>query len=269
MKKKNKKDIKFEKESHEIADNLVEGLNWGVMRDHIEYVELGISKLDEDYFKALKMRENKEKNQNFICLTSNIKKAIKKAASLHHEQFRKGEDRKVPFLSHLLSVGEILAKYTKDENIIISGILHDALEDGKENNKDYTIEKLKEEFGNEVSQIVQEVTEDMELKRKFLEKKSWKKRKEKYIEHLDKASKPSLMVCCADKIHNLRSMRKAYELQGKKLWDKFNAKPEEIKWFYKTVLKTLKKNLNNNIVSELEELYKNTSSIFGKKIRKN
>jgi hypothetical protein len=50
------------------------------------------------------------------------------------------------------------------------------------------------------------------------------------------ASREAMLVSGADKIHNLSSLLDAYKVQGKDVWGKFNATPEEIIWFNGEVL---------------------------------
>ena len=86
--------------------------------------------------------------------TPKIQKAINIAAEKHLRQKRKNTGR--PFVVHPFSVGFILSEYTKDEDIICAGFLHDVLEDVK----DYTFLDMKKDFGLRVSEIVKENTED-------------------------------------------------------------------------------------------------------------
>ena len=62
------------------------------------------------------------------------------------------------------------------------------------------------------------------------------------------------MVCAADKIHNLRSMRQSFVEQGDKLWEKFNAPIEKKLWFYEEVVKILEKRLPAGIMEELKKI---------------
>lgn len=135
-----------------------------------------------------------------------IERAKQTATRLHKGQYRKGFKTAVEYITHPLAVADILAKYTTDENVIVAGILHDTLEDC-----DYTYEQLQREFGSSVASIVADVTEDFALKRTLGEKESWALRKQKYLDHLRDASGEALMVCAADKIHNLNSIIAAYE----------------------------------------------------------
>lgn len=192
-------------------------------------------------------------------LTPKIQKAIVKATLLHGCQIRKGDD--LPYIVHPFSVAYILSGYTGDENVIIAGLLHDVLEEVK----GYGFNSIKKDFGKKSAEIVQEVTEDQELKRKKGNRESWKRRKDHYIENLKICSQEALMVSAADKIHNLLSIMEAYKIQREKLWGRFNAGKKDSLWFYTEVLKIIKKRLRNEIVLELEKTYKEAQGIFIKK----
>ena len=47
------------------------------------------------------------------------------------------------------------------------------------------------------------------------------------------------MVVCADKYHNVYSMRTDYLKDGEKLWERFNRGKEQQKWYYQGILKAL------------------------------
>lgn len=183
-------------------------------------------------------------------MTPKIQKAITKASILHHSQKRKGDGS--PYIIHPYSVAFILAGYTNDENIIVAGLLHDVLEDVK----GYTAEDMEKDFGNKITQIVKEVSEDKDPNdSKEKSKATWQKRKEKYLENLRNGSFEAMMVSCADKIHNLLSMLDAYKKRGDSMWEDFNAPTDKKIWFYREVLNILKEKLDNEIVKELEEVY--------------
>jgi (p)ppGpp synthase/HD superfamily hydrolase len=190
-------------------------------------------------------------------LTPKIQKAIIGASVLHKDQKRKGDG--LPYIIHPYSVAFILSNYTDDEDAIVAGLLHDVLEDVPE----YTKEDLKNDFGERVCKIVQEVSEDKDPKdSREKEKISWQERKEKYIANLKTDSQEALLVSCADKIHNLQAMLAAYKNQGEELWKNFNAPKEKISWYYGEVLEVMKDKLKNEIVGELAETYEKAKNIF-------
>ena len=64
------------------------------------------------------------------------------------------------------------------------------------------------------------------------------------------------MVCAADKIHNLSSATNAYRKLGEKSLERFNAPIKEKIWLHRESLKILKIGLENNIITELENKYR-------------
>lgn len=186
-------------------------------------------------------------------LTLKIEQAIHKSAILHDGQYRKGED-KSPYITHPFSVALIVSQYTENENIIIAGLLHDTIED-----TNYTAEEMEHDFGTEIKNIVLGVTE---MKIKNGQKLKWKERKQEYINKLKKAQIESLMVSAADKWHNLSSMIREMELKGALMWEVFIPGPEAQLWFYGEVLKVLKARLEDEIVKELEVIYKKAQKVF-------
>lgn len=87
-------------------------------------------------------------------------------------------------------------------------------------------------------------------------RKLWKKRKQAYVDHLNKAPFEALMVCAADKIHNLHTIVEKYKTEGESMWEIFNApepQRENVVWYYEQVLEQLKELLDNPIVDRLQE----------------
>ncbi len=178
--------------------------------------------------------------------TPTIQKAINIASRLHAGQIRKGSGD-LPYISHPFSVAWILSEYTDDEDVIVAGLLHDILEDVK----NYRFDDMVRDFGERVAQIVKGVSEDKDPNIVSDEKATWKERKSKYLQGLEHDSTEALMVCAADKIHNLQSMIDDYEVQGDSFWEKFNAPNDEKLWFYSEVGRILENRLKNPIVKDL------------------
>lgn len=198
-----------------------------------------------------------EKRVTFNKISLEVINAIEKVAVLHVDQVRKGGG--LPYVSHPCSVAYILSCFTRDENIVIAGLLHDVLEDVKY----YGFEKMKKDFGEKVANIVKEVSEDKDPNVESDPKANWIQRKNSYLKNMETDSFEALMVCCADKIHNLISVIEGYQTQGEEYWDNFNAPKDLDKlWFYGEVLKILKQRLQNPIVLELEKTYKKARKVI-------
>lgn len=151
-----------------------------------------------------------------------------------------------------------MAHYTTDEDLVVAGLLHDVLEDVD----GYEKEHLQKEFGERVAQLVSDVSEDVSLKKEKGEKASWIERKTKYLAHLKESSDDSVMLSCADKIHNLSSLIEEYKEKGDKIWEKFNSPSDKKLWYYEEILKIAKEKLDGEIVDELEVLYNKAKNIF-------
>lgn len=194
--------------------------------------------------------------------TPKIQKAINIAAEKHLGQKRKSTGR--PFIVHPFSVGFIVSEYTRDEDVIAAGFLHDVLED----TKGYTFLDMKKDFGLRVAEIVKTNSENKFPKGIKDKKATWEIRKRKKLKLLKNASREALMVNAADKIHNLRSIIRNYELQGERLWKKFNAPPEKKYWYYKEAVKIINKRLGGKISRELKKVYGEALEVFEKSNRK-
>lgn len=81
--------------------------------------------------------------------TSLVGEALKFAADAHASQTRKGKHE--PYLSHLLQVASLVIHYGGDEDQIIAGVLHDAVED---QGGQRMAEAIRVKFGDRVADIV-------------------------------------------------------------------------------------------------------------------
>ena len=129
------------------------------------------------------------------------------------------------------------------ENVIIAGILHDTLED-----TDTTPEEIKELFGEEILATVQTESED--------KSKTWKERKQHTVDLLPDDSLETQLVCCADKLSNIKSIYADKCAIGEKIWERFNAPKENIKWYYESIAENLTKIKDYPMWSELNETIK-------------
>ena len=94
-------------------------------------------------------------------------------------------------------------------------------------------------------------------------KKPWRERKERYIAHLAHATK-TLLVSVADKLHNARAIVHDVLHHGPKTWDRFNAKPPAIAWYYKSLIKVYKSRFRGAappILTELEAVVRDLSKL--------
>ena len=133
--------------------------------------------------------ENLIKSDKFIAQAYNL------AKKAHSGQKRKSGE---PYFNHALATGENVASWGLDNASIAAGLLHDVVED-----TNYPLEKIKEEFGEEVSFIVDGVTKLGHIKYKGVEKQVENLRK--MILALSEDIRV-IIVKLADRLHNMQTL---------------------------------------------------------------
>src|SRR4051812_42551929 len=120
--------------------------------------------------------------------------AAARAAGGGAGQRRKGAAGE-PCVNHLLEVAALVAEATggKDVNLVIAALLHDAVED-----QGVAPATIAEEFGDDVTALVMEVTDDKTL--------PTARRKELQVEHAPHKSPRAALLKIADKTSNLTAM---------------------------------------------------------------
>lgn len=121
--------------------------------------------------------------------------ALAFAAHKHRDQRRKNADAS-PYINHPISLANILCNEANvtDINVICGALLHDTIED-----TETTKEELVNEFGQDICDVVLDVTDDKSIEDK-------QERKRLQIEHASHISTPAKLVKLADKISNLRDV---------------------------------------------------------------
>ncbi len=171
-----------------------------------------------------------------MIYTTKIQKAINYAIDIHEikeKQKRKGKD--IPYITHPLTVGLILAQAGASESVIAAGILHDVIEDGinyaeetgdigatfvNNLNRNVMLEDLGINFGSDVESAVRDVTEFKGF--------SWEVRKKDMLKRIETFSHDSLLVKSADIISNMSELLDDYQKDGEKVFDRFNAAKERL-----------------------------------------
>ena len=144
-----------------------------------------------------------------------VERALRAVVHAHEGQFRKGEDA-VPYVTHPLHVAIILARWGFEEDLIVAGLMHDAVEDSEV----WTLDRVEFEFGPHVASIVEQLTED--------KSKSWEERKRWAIDHVPRMSPEAASVKAADKLHNLQTLLHDLRVTDDReaLWSRFKGGKE-------------------------------------------
>lgn len=175
-----------------------------------------------------------------------VEQAIRAAAILHKNQFRKGS-APIPYITHLYAVAMIVSDYTDDEDALVGALLHDTLED-----TDYKPDELREDFGDKVLEIVKAVTEPQNTKD---QKYTWTERKKHYSKQLKTAPEAALIIAAADKIHNMRCSIEEYFDYHERFIKDFGKNVNERAFMYQDVSNILNSRLKNPIISEFNHVY--------------
>ena len=128
-----------------------------------------------------------------------IKKAYVYSAKVHQGQLRKSGE---PYLIHPLEVAGILAELKLDEASIVTGLLHDTIEDTLA-----TAEELTELFGPEVAQLVDGVTKLSKFSASATLSQE-EKQAENFRKMIIAMAKDIrvILVKLADRTHNMRTL---------------------------------------------------------------
>lgn len=155
--------------------------------------------------------------------------ALALATSLHDGQVRKGSG--VPYITHLLGVAALVGDHGGDEDQVIAGLLHDAIEDGVKDRPDIATH-IGERFGPRVLTLVRACS-DTETH----PKPPWAERKRAYVAHVERApdEDPALLVSAADKLYNARTLLRDLNVVGHALWDRFKATRPQTLWYYRAL----------------------------------
>jgi len=171
-------------------------------------------------------------------LGTKFDEALQLARHLHRDQTRK--EVPVPYMAHLMAVAGIVLEanayhqFDNIEDVAIGALLHDAIED---QGHQIDLEEIRRRFGDKVCEIVHDCS-DAIIEEEHQKKAPWRERKEAFISKIKDKSHESLLVSCADKLHNARSILFDYARIGDLIWDRFTPEKEETLWYYESMVES-------------------------------
>lgn len=169
-----------------------------------------------------------------VFLGPKYAEAVAYASALHATQVRKSTT--IPYISHLLAVSSLVLEAGGDQDMAIAALLHDGPED---QGGQKTLDEIAQLFGQRVAHIVEGCTDSFAENPE--EKEPWRVRKERYLAHLAEADHETLTVSLADKLHNARATVSDLLITGQETWKRFNATPDDILWYYSSLLNVAQK----------------------------
>jgi (p)ppGpp synthase/HD superfamily hydrolase len=139
-----------------------------------------------------------------------IREALEMAEEAHSGQTRNGSGG-MAYIHHPVAVAELLAAHGFDESTVAAALLHDVVEDSEASTDD-----IAAAFGQRVADLVAALTEDETIE-------PFERRKDEHRRHVEAAGREALAIYAADKLSNIRVLRRALAKEGESAGEEFEA----------------------------------------------
>jgi len=141
--------------------------------------------------------------------------ALAMAEDAHAGQTRNGSGG-MAYIHHPVAVAELLAEYGFDERAVAAALLHDVVEDSEA-----SVDDVAARFGQPVARLVEALTEDESIG-------PFQRRKDEHRRQVEAAGGEALAIYAADKLSNIRVLRRTLAKQGEAAGEEFEA-PLDVK----------------------------------------
>jgi (p)ppGpp synthase/HD superfamily hydrolase len=139
-----------------------------------------------------------------------IRDALELAERAHAGQIRSGSGG-MAYIHHPVAVAELLAEHDYDEETVAAALLHDVVEDSET-----SVEELAARFGSRVAGLVEAMTDDASVE-------PYERRKDELRRRVAEAGGDAPAIYAADKLSNVRVLRRAYANEGEAAGEEFKA----------------------------------------------
>ena len=176
-----------------------------------------------------------------------VTSAVIFAAGLHDGMVRRGST--TPYIVHPMEAAVIAAALTRDEEVIAAAVLHDVMEDCG-----ISRAELRERFGERVASLVEAESQTQGA--------PWLARKRETIDKLSRGDRVACILALADKLSNMRAIRRDYARDGEAMFAKFHeSDKEKHAWYYRACTDLIARELGDTDVwRELDRL---VGEVFG------
>ena len=137
------------------------------------------------------------------------------------------------FEGHLAPVAELVRSSGGTDVQVAAAYLHDVAED---HGGAPMLERVRAEFGDDVAEIVADLSDSLVDTTTGAVKAPWEQRKAAYVEALGAKPVRSLEVSVADKLHNASSIVVDHARLGAAVWERFSVTdPARQCWYYRSL----------------------------------
>jgi (p)ppGpp synthase/HD superfamily hydrolase len=144
-----------------------------------------------------------------------IRNALEMAERAHAGQTRSGSGG-MAYIHHPVAVAELLAEHGYGEEAVAAALLHDVVEDSET-----SVDEIAARFGQPVAELVEVLTDDESVE-------PYERRKDEHRRRVEEAGGDALAIYAADKLSNVRVLRRAYASEGEPAGEEFKA-PLDVK----------------------------------------
>ncbi|MEX2106350.1 MAG: HD domain-containing protein [Solirubrobacterales bacterium] len=144
-----------------------------------------------------------------------IRDALEMADRAHAGQTRTGSGG-MAYIHHPVGVAELLAEHGFDQVTVAAALLHDVVEDSET-----SAEEIAARLGQPIARLVEVLTDDESIE-------PYERRKGLHRQRVQAAGRDALAIYAADKLSNVRVLRRAYTTEGEAAGEGFKA-PLDVK----------------------------------------
>ena len=130
-----------------------------------------------------------------------VRDALETARRAHAGQIRNGSGG-APYIEHPIAVAELLAEHGFGEEILAAALLHDVVEESATEVAD-----VRAGFGEPIAALVEALTDEEAIE-------SYERRKDEHRRQVNEAGADARAIYAADKLANIRALRRAYAERG-------------------------------------------------------
>jgi Guanosine polyphosphate pyrophosphohydrolases/synthetases len=144
-----------------------------------------------------------------------VRGAFDVAHEAHAGQIRNGSGG-MPYIDHPIAVAELLAEHGFGDEVLAAALLHDVIEESETG-----VGEIRARFGEPVASLVDALTDEEAIE-------PYERRKDGHRRQVEDAGADALAIYAADKLANIRALRRVYAERGEAVGEELKA-PLDVK----------------------------------------